>query len=281
MKKLIKASLKNLIQSSVNLMGKTATGRFIYSQIINNAMSHTQKINHQGTDLIFSIPNALSKFRAETFSTKEPETLEWIDGMSKGSVVWDIGANVGIYSCYAAKRRGCKVFAFEPSVFNLELLARNVFLNGLVKQVTIVPLPLSDSLSISRFNMMETEWGGALSSFGQEYGYDGKAFCNQFEFSTIGLSMNEANTLLKIPIPDYIKMDVDGIEHLILKGGGRVLQKVRGILVEINDEFQQQAENADRYLSGAGLILKEKRQWKEVENTPFGSTFNQIWIRDH
>jgi FkbM family methyltransferase len=57
--------------------------------------------------------------------------------MPRGSVLWDIGANVGLYSCYAVKARDCRVFAFEPSVFNLELLARNIFLNGIADQATM------------------------------------------------------------------------------------------------------------------------------------------------
>lgn len=261
-------------------MGKTSIGRYLYGQIINCAMSSTQQVAHNGLKMVFSIPNALNKFRVDTFSTKEPETLEWIDDMPQGSIVWDIGANVGLYSCYAAKRRGCRVFAFEPSVFNLELLARNVFLNGLTELVTIIPLPLFEALAVSKLNMTTTEWGGALSTFANSYGYDGQPLIKKFEFSTIGLSMSDAIELLKIPKPAYIKMDVDGIEHLILKGGGDALEHARSVLVEINDEFRQQAEDATRYLTGAGLLLKEKRRWKETDNTPFGTTCNQIWHRE-
>lgn len=262
-------------------MGKTSIGRYVYNQIVNNAMGRTQEVEHKGLSLIFSVPNALNKFRVDTFSTKEPETLEWIDSMPQSSVVWDIGANVGLYSCYAAKRRGCMVFAFEPSVFNLELLARNIFFNGLTELVTIIPLPLSDRLAVSKLNMTTTEWGGALSTFGNFYGYDGGPLCKAFDFSTIGLSMNEATELLEIPKPDYIKMDVDGIEHLILKGGAVVLQDVKGVLIEINDNFQQQVKDATHYLIAAGLQLKEKRRWKGTDNSPFESTYNQIWYREH
>jgi len=52
---------------------------------------------------------------------KEPDTLMWIDKIPEHSVFWDVGANVGLYSCYAAKARNCIVFAFEPSVFNLRV----------------------------------------------------------------------------------------------------------------------------------------------------------------
>ena len=262
-------------------MGKTSVGRYVYGQIINSAMGRTQQVTHNGLKMVFSIPNALNMFRADTFSTKEPETLDWIDAVPQGAVVWDIGANVGLYTCYAAKARSCRVFAFEPSVFNLELLARNIFLNGITDRVTIVPLPLSDELGFSKLNMTTVEWGGALSTFGYAYGYDGQALAKTFEFPTIGLSMKDASELLCIPLPNYIKMDVDGIEHLILKGGAVVLRHAQSVLIEINDEFRQQAEDATRYLSAAGLRLEEKRRWKGADNTPFASTYNQIWRRNH
>lgn len=281
LKNIIKTGLKMLINLLVTFMGVIPGGRYLYGQIVSNAMGRTQKINHHGVSLVFTIPNPLNKYRADTFSTKEPETLEWIDGIPKGSVVWDVGANVGLYSCYAAKKRGCRVFAFEPSVFNLELLARNIFLNVLAEQITIIPLPLSDALAVNRLNMTSTEWGGALSTFGQEYGHDGKTLIKVFEFPTIGLSMVDAVKLLKIPQPDYIKMDVDGIEHLILKGGIPVLLNTKGILIEINDKFVSQAREADLYLQQAGFSLKEKRHadYFDTIATAAKYTYNQIWVK--
>jgi FkbM family methyltransferase len=262
-------------------MEKTRAGRYLYGQIIGTAMSQTQQVTHSGLSFIFSIPNALNRYRVDSFSTKEPETLEWIDSMPQDSIFWDIGANVGLYSCYAAKRRDCRVFAFEPSVFNLELLARNLFINGLTERVTIVPLPLSDSLVINRLNMTSTEWGGAMSTFAQSDGHDGEAMQTVFEYPTIGLSMVDAVELLKIPQPDYIKMDVDGIEHLILKGGMPILAKTKGILIEINDKFDTQASEASSYLQAAGFSLKEKRHadYFDTVTTAAKHTFNQIWVK--
>lgn len=276
MKKFIRSTLKKLIKFTVAFLGKSSVGRYVYYQFINEAMNQTQKVMHQGVKLYISTPNWINKYRADSFSTKEPETLEWFDGIPQGSVVWDIGANVGLYTCYAAKARDCQVFAFEPSVFNLELLARNIFLNGVVDQTTIVPLPLSDKLSVNKLNMTTTEWGGALSTFGQLYGQDGKTLFKVFEFKTIGVSISDAVEYLKIPQPDYIKMDVDGIEHLILKGGGEVLKSVKGVLIEINEEFEKQTVDSARYLNEAGLMFKEKRHAEEFNDTVF---FNQIWSR--
>ena len=195
--------------------------------------------------------------------------------------MWDVGANIGLYACYAAKARGCRVFAFEPSVFNLEALARNIFLNRLTELITIVPLPLSDELAVSKFRMTSTDWGAALSTFGQPYGHDGEPIKKVFEFSTIGLSMVDAVTLLKIPQPDYIKIDVNGIEHLILRGGAPVLSQVKSVLVEINDRFAVQADLAARFLREAGFVFKEKKHAAQYESDPGAAryTFNQIWSR--
>lgn len=60
---------------------------------------------------------------------------------------------------YATKARKCKVYSFEPSVFNLELLARNIFLNKLQDKITIIPVSLSDKLSENRFQMSSVDWG--------------------------------------------------------------------------------------------------------------------------
>lgn len=279
MRALVKTTLSGLIASFVAVSFRTSIGKYVCQQIVENVMTRTTRIRHQGLDLQFFVPNRVNGWRVDTFSTKEPETLNWIDGFSEGSVLWDIGANVGLYSCYAAKRRGCKVFAFEPSVFNLELLAKNIFVNHVTDLLTIVPLPLSDALGASMLNMSSTEWGGAESTFGQSYSHDGQPLSKVFEYQTIGLSMVEAVDQLKISQPDYIKIDVDGIEHLILKGGGEVLRTVKGVLVEINEEFLKQTEDAAMYLKEAGLEMKDKRHAGMFDNTYLTNCYNQIWQR--
>ena len=278
---LVKGVLKGLINTFLNFITEGRVGEYLNSQIIARAMVRKQTIKHEEVEIILSTPNSLNEFRASSFSVKEPETLEWIDQIPNGSVVWDIGANVGLYSCYAAKKRGCRVFSFEPSIFNLELLARNIFNNQLQDLITIVPLPLFESLSVNKLNLSSTEWGGALSTFGYDFGHDGEKMNKVFEFSTIGISMVDAVKLLNIPQPDYIKLDVDGIEHLILKGGGSVLENVKGILIEINDDFAKQAGDAIQYLEKSGLVLKEKRHAEYFDNSIFNKTFNQIWHRNH
>lgn len=270
------------VSDMLSVFLSTKISAVIFDEFFNAARSKSRTITHNKTSLSFATPNRLNRYRVETFDSKEPETLEWIDGFSEGSVLWDIGANVGLYSCYAAKARRCRVIAFEPSVFNLELISRNIFINNLTAQVTIIPLPLSDSLGVSTLNMTNTEWGGALSTFGQEYGWDGLRIDKEFEFSTLGVRADDVTALFKLPPPDYIKIDVDGIEHLILNGAQETLKKVRGVLVEINDGFHVQAKQSEAFLVNAGLVLKEKKHsemFDGVDSFGHGKIWNQIWVR--
>lgn len=148
------------IAREIEPFSKTSVGRYSVGLAVDAARGRRGVVVHRSHRMLFSAPNDLSQYRLDTFSTKEPETLDWIDSLAEGSVLWDIGANIGLYSIYAAKARNCRVYAFEPSVFNLELLAKNIFLNGLQNRITIVPIALSDSLAVNTFRMSNTELGG-------------------------------------------------------------------------------------------------------------------------
>ena len=275
----VKLIFRLILENSTKLLGSTKFGRIVFEQMVNQCMQRIQKVNHQGLEMRFSVPNQLNHFRVTTFATKEPETLEWIDQLPEGCVLWDIGANVGLYTVYAGLSRKCHVVAFEPSVFNLELLARNLYLNNLQNQVTLLPLPLSDQMNNNLLRMTSTEWGGALSTFGKDFGWDGQSVQEVFAFPTYGIRMDQVVDVLKLSTPDFIKMDVDGIEHLILSGGSKILKQIQGILVEINDDFDEQAELSKQLLEEAGLTMLEKRHSEMFEGSKFKNLYNQIWIR--
>ena len=106
---------------------------------LKHAMNQSITVRHNNYRFSLATPNYLCHFRASTFSSKEPETLAWIDSFHEDSVFWDIGANIGLYSLYAARHKNCRVIAFEPSFFNLEILVRNINLNNLSPLISVVP----------------------------------------------------------------------------------------------------------------------------------------------
>ena len=76
-------------------------------------------------------------------------------------MLWDIGGNLGLYSLYTALRdNSAKVFTFEPSIFNLEIMTRNVVLNRVKEQITVMPLALSETSGTDTMHMSMTAWGG-------------------------------------------------------------------------------------------------------------------------
>ena len=227
-------------------------------KIIIAIFSLKKTVKHNEIDITFHAPNRINFFRIDSFSTKEPETLEWIDGFKKDKVFWDIGANIGLYSCYAAKKRDCKVYAFEPSVFNLELLSRNININSLSKKITIVTTPLSDTTGFKNFFITDKNWGGAFSNFGENLDHYGEPSKTKFFYKTLGFSMDEMIKTLKFEQPNYIKMDVDGIEHLILQGSLSVLKNAESVLIEVNKEYKKQSNDIKKYLSVSGFKLKKE-----------------------
>lgn len=79
--------------------------------------------------ILISVDHLRTLKRAKTYSIKEPDTLDWIDSFEPDSCYFDIGANIGQYSLYPAKKYGDKiqVYAFEPQSNNYYVLNKNIF----------------------------------------------------------------------------------------------------------------------------------------------------------
>jgi len=223
-----------------------------------------QEINILNKAVNFFIPNDLVKWRVETFFIKEPETLEWIDSFKDDDklIFWDIGANIGLYSIYASlKYKNIEVVSFEPSTSNLRVLSRNISINKLEDKIKICSFPLTNKEN--QFLLMKEGQfieGAALNSFGESFDFEGNDFDSKNNYKIYGTSINyliENNILL---IPDYIKIDVDGIEHLILEGGDKFLnhKKVKSISIEINDSFKDQHDSIQKYMKQFNFIFKHK-----------------------
>ena len=128
--------------------------------------------------LIFFCPNSLIKWRVETFFSKEPGTLDWINKFKnkKNIIFWDIGSNIGLYSIYnSLKNNNTKTISFEPSTLNLRVLSKNISLNKLSNKINIFTLPLTNKtnqfLAMKQGNLIE---GGALNTFGEKFDFEGK-----------------------------------------------------------------------------------------------------------
>jgi FkbM family methyltransferase len=297
--------IKHLIKSAIKFPSKLLVVLlFLYERILAGVVSldfaystreyvirklddETQNTQHRDSDNMVKFglhtPNRICYFRHKTFSSKEPEMLEWINEYGGDGAFYDIGANIGIYSIYYAKVKSGNVYSFEPSIFNLRQLGKNISLNSLSDRVTIIPNPLSSKAGVSTFKNSDTTEGGALNAFGVDYGHDGKKIISQVEYSVLGFSLDELiDQGVLVEAPALLKIDVDGIEHLILEGAKKTLSKpsCKSVFVEVNDDFVEQSDKINDILTSAGFILSEKRQSDMIEESQrFQKTFNQIWVK--
>ncbi len=277
LKKLVRA----ILDVFAGLLAATKVGAVFHEIFELKFQEKVIAVTHRRCAMRFSGGDTIPGWRAKSFATKEPETLEWIEGFEDGSVFWDIGANVGLYSVYAGKLfESLEIYAFEPSVFNLEYLSRNLDLNDLSARVTVISNPLSDGARIGEMNFSSMRRGGAISSFGTLISHDGNELDRVFSYRTLSSSIDEMIEKWGLAIPNNIKIDVDGIEHLILSGATKTLAapELKSILVEVNDDFEAQAQFVNETLSRAGFELAEKRHSELIDfHETFARTFNQIW----
>ena len=167
-----------LILKIFNLIFKIFKKNYFY-QLIHDFLEENQYINIKinGKKVTFFCPSSHSLSRVNRFYAKEPETLNWIDGFNtKNEIIfWDIGANLGLFSVYAAnKHSNIEIVSFEPSTSNTRCLSRNISINDLSEKIKLFQLALSNEEStISIFKETEFMEGSSISTFGEKYNYDG------------------------------------------------------------------------------------------------------------
>lgn len=234
----------------------------------------------------FFTPNTLIELRIKNFFNSEPETLDWINNFEKEKklIFWDIGANIGLYSVYAAlKHSNIEITSFEPSTSNLRILSRNVSINKLFKKIKIAPFAIFNKenkfLTMREGNFIE---GGALNTFNGKLNFEGKKQFFPHNYNTYGTSINYLLKNKILNIPNYIKIDVDGTEHFILKGSGKFLKNknIKSILVEINENYEKQFQVIIKIMKKNNFILKEKKKSEKIAvEKKFLNTYNYIFIK--
>lgn len=226
-------------------------------------------------------PNKMAEFRARTFYEKEPETLEWIDSTGKEETLWDIGANVGLYSLYAAQK-GLKVLAFEPSPANYHLLNGNIEMNCLYNSISAYCLAFSLKTELGSFYMASSEPGAAINSFGSAVDWQGKPFEHAMRQGMIAFSIDDFIEQFAPAIPNHVKIDVDGIEPMILRGASSLLSNdsLLSLQVELDYGNEKHAYTVIEHLKKFGFETVSKSHAEMFENTEFSNVYNVLFKRN-
>lgn len=147
-----------------------------------------------------------------TYEARKQERI--VSSLGRGMTVWDVGANVGVYTLLAARYVGPtgRVTAFEPFPENVALLRRHIELNG-HRQVTVVDKAVAGTDGEASFFPADSREQGRLGQ-----GSGGMAV-EVLSLDTYWRSSGEC--------PDVVKMDIEGAEYDALSGAAMCLTKCR------------------------------------------------------
>lgn len=228
--------------------------------------------------LTFLTPNSHCAWRVQTLYTKEPDTIEWLHKMKPGEVLFDVGANMGQYSLLAAQR-GIRVHAFEPESQNFALLVKNVIVNNISDLVTAWPLAFSHQLSVDILHLSSLIAGGSCHAFGKSIDFHGTERAFPYSQGSVAWTMDAFAS--KFGYPDYIKIDVDGFEHLVVAGGPSAIQHAKSVLIEINSLYKEHMELLDLMTNGYGFNYDAAQaETSRRKEGPFTGVGNIIFYKD-
>ena len=131
------------------------------------------------------------------------------------------------------------------------------------------------------FNESSPFEGSADSSFGVDFNSEGKKLNVINQYKIFGNSINYLLENQILEIPTYIKLDVDGIEHLILKGADSFLnhEKIKSISIELNENFNEQYKGVCDLLFKSKFKLTNNKNYTNAES--FEKNYNYIFERDN
>lgn len=186
--------------------------------------------------IFFSIHNETTLWRAQSLYTKEPVTISWIRGFEHDSIFYDIGANIGIYSIFAATINKINVLAFEPESNNFQILMENIIKNNLNDRIIAYPLGISNQTEITSLFLSQFTKAGSHHMIKKNLDHNLKERAIGFRQGIFTTSLNDLIVRWNLPIPNYLKIDVDGIEYKIIEESDLLLKNknLKSILIEIN-----------------------------------------------
>lgn len=217
------------------------------------SINDRQTIKTSKGEIRIGVSNPLERWRAETLFSKEPETIDWLNRtITPGSVLYDVGANIGLYSIYAAHLfpGSVQVYSFEPEPLNSARLNLNIASNNMSKRILAFPIGLGAINQFGVLRLSSLEAGKALH--GERMVLPGE---EAHQAGMITQTLDQLLTTTSVfQWPTHLKIDVDGPELEVLSGASKTLEnpQLRHLLIEFEEKDIGVAESQ---LSNKGFKL--------------------------
>lgn len=202
---------------------------------------------------IYVSPESALKFWFRNFEKRDPTLLKMVDELVKpGEIVWDIGANVGVFSFAAAARAGKtgRVLSIEPDFFLLGLLNKSLSVQNDAEQekakVDILPVAISDKTGIVKFNIAARSRSTNFLE-NTEHGPETGGVRETISVMSVTLDW----LLDYYPTPTVLKIDVENSENLVFQGAMKLLREIRPVIF-----FESSPDNKERREVVAAILKK-------------------------
>lgn len=197
-------------------------------------VTHPHDFRIHGNKILFRSYNSFMSVEGYYTGEMEHHLMQYVVGQIKpGFTMIDVGAHHGVYTvipAYELRRHRWKgtIHAFEPNPFNAKLFAHNVKQNKVSSYVVFHKEATADKKGKQQFIFSPEE-----NSDGQLLGLlgaGGDAFPTSAKTYTVPVTTLDS-LYTKLHHVDMIKMDVQGAEILTLKGGEKLIQRDKPILI--------------------------------------------------
>jgi FkbM family methyltransferase len=200
-------------------------------------------------------------WRVKSFYSEEKIMVEWLKSISNKDIFLDIGANIGIYTVPAAVSAKL-VYACELCLLNTGILKENIYLNNLNKKIIILPFPALSKNKISEIYYRDFSKGDALQSINRKTVLNTN-LDKSYSSASLGFSLDYIFKNLKLKYPTKVKIDVDGNEDEVFKGGSNVIFHAKEIYFE--DSGLKNCEKHIKSFKNNGYkIMKREKPEKAI-----------------
>jgi FkbM family methyltransferase len=183
-----------------------------------------------GNTPIFVSPDAQLKYMKITNAAFDTELLNIAcKYINEGDTVWDVGANIGVFSLAAASIVGPQgyVLAVEPDIWLANLIRRSINLpENQDLHIDVLSTAISDKTGIATFLIARRGRAANTLALTDRNSVVMGGIREKHLVTTVIL-----DSLLDVsPPPNFIKIDVEGAEFYVLTGASQILSKIRPII---------------------------------------------------
>ena len=202
--------------------------------------------------------------------------------IQSGDICYDIGANIGFYSLYfdtLSKQKG-KTICFEPASTAYEYLQANIKLNN--RNSTVTEYKIGVGKDSKKERIYYPTHGTAAGTASIKY--------QNHDFKSEVITIDSIDSLmdkLNIPVPDFVKIDVEGYQQEVLEGGVKLFGQHAPIIMaelkDIEDKNDPDLDHIQALIQDLGYLIFEikKGYLKKCERVKYAKRRNFLLVKDN